>query len=140
MAKKRDPVDDQTYKECVDIYFKFYERLTGLKPLYDGIAGKSMKKLIEYMQTNLKDGFTVQDFLNTVLDNYNLWEPFYQKQLKVNQILSNITNIIICIRNATTRNINNSKPNEYRTRKERIRQRTGGVGSETGIQKSRSKE
>jgi hypothetical protein len=97
-------------KPIIDLYFKWYEELTGLEPDFSKGEGNAAKKIAGYMTRLVKkkcpnptekqviDGFAF------VLNNYKKWDKFYQGQLKISQISSNITNIIANIKGVTPSN------------------------------------
>jgi hypothetical protein len=102
--QKRNDAFLNVYKECIDIYNNFVIKRTGLSAIIDALQGKYMKEIIRYFYSNervMKRADTDQaviDSWKVLLDSYNDWNKFNQSCIKINQIYSNITNIINDIR------------------------------------------
>ncbi len=97
----KKPVTESAYADCIDTYNNFIIQQTGLPGKFDGAEGKAMKAIITYIQSVAKEK-TTEGTVNTfkfILDNILKWEPFHQKQLKLQQINSNLINIINAIKN-----------------------------------------
>ena len=101
------------YAKMVEIYFDWFKKQTGVSPKFSAIDGVSMKRIISYLKLiykeNKKEG-DVEDELTGVTNvfsviflNWNLIDPFLQKQTKLNQIESNLQNIINDIKNGHKR-------------------------------------
>ena len=106
---KPKPVPDPIYKKCTEIYFEWFEKLSGVKPKFDAIDGASLKKIISYFKSIHHDANDGTDEFQEVTKMFSIiflkWEtidPFYQKQTKLNQINSNLQNIINDIKNKHT--------------------------------------
>ena len=96
------------YTECMDLYFDFVKRQTGVPPMMNQIEGKAMKEIIKYL--NSIDQSKITENFGHILSSYPKWEPFHQKQIKLAQIQTNLINIINTVKNngkQTTRNITN---------------------------------
>jgi hypothetical protein len=93
MKEKKLP---STYSACMEHYNNFHIQQAGVPPDINALSGKSLKGIINYLtKTVIKqddDGITAA--FKFILDQYPLWDKFYQNQLKLNQIHSNLTNII----------------------------------------------
>ena len=129
--KKKTPpktVPDPIYKKCAEIYFEWFEKLSGVKPKFDAIDGASLKKIISYFKSIHHDANDGTDEFQEVTKMFSIiflkWEtidPFYQKQTKLNQINSNLQNIINDIKNKhTSRRNANSKDKSVDSRVERV--------------------
>lgn len=131
--KKKTPpkpktVPDPIYKKCTEIYFEWFEKLSGVKPKFDAIDGASLKKIISYFKSIHHDANDGTDEFQEVTKMFSIiflkWEtidPFYQKQTKLNQINSNLQNIINDIKNKhTSRRNANSKDKSVDSRVERV--------------------
>ena len=131
--KKKTPpkpktVPDPIYKKCTEIYFEWFEKLSGVKPKFDAIDGASLKKIISYFKSIHRDANDQTDEFEEVTKMFSIiflkWEtidPFYQKQTKLNQINSNLQNIINDIKNKhTSRRNANSKDKSVDSRVERV--------------------
>lgn len=106
---KPKPVQDPIYKKCTEIYFEWFEKLSGVKPKFDAIDGASLKKIISYFKSihhDANDGTDefqeVTKMFYFIFQKWDLIDPFYQKQTKLNQINSNLQNIINDIKNKHT--------------------------------------
>ncbi len=85
-----------TYTTCMDHYHNFHIEKVGVKPDINATSGKALKQTIAYITKIVikQDDDGITSAFKFILDNYPLWDKFYQNQLKLNQIYSNITNII----------------------------------------------
>ena len=132
-TKKKTPpkskaVPDPIYKKCTEIYFEWFEKLSGVKPKFDAIDGASLKKIISYFKSIHRDANDQTDEFEEVTKMFSIiflkWEtidPFFQKQTKLNQINSNLQNIINDIKNKhTSRRNANSKDKSVDSRVERV--------------------
>ena len=90
-----------THTKCINIYSDFIQKLIGVKPKIDGLAGKAMKDIIAYLRSldKIKSDEDVIRAFEFVLVNYDAWDNFYKQQTKLNQINSNFQNILNNIRN-----------------------------------------
>lgn len=108
-----DEKSDSTYKDCIEVYNSFILTKTGVGAKINGIGGKAMKSIICYLKTQVKqkDGGKkdIVEALSYIFKNYNSWDVFHKKQLSLQQIDSNLINIINSIKNG--REITNNKPN-----------------------------
>ena len=94
-----------SFQEFLKIYSDWYELRVGVKIIFDGAQGKSLKKIITYLidnshQKNAQGG---ADAWGYILSNWDKLEPFYRDQLKVNQILSNLPNILNQLKNGNSK-------------------------------------
>ena len=125
---KPKTVPDPIYKKCTEIYFEWFEKLSGVKPKFDAIDGASLKKIISYFKSIHHDANDGTDEFQEVTKMFSIiflkWEtidPFFQKQTKLNQINSNLQNIINDIKNKhTSRRNANSKDKSVDSRVERV--------------------
>lgn len=125
---KPKPVEDLIYKKCAEIYFNWFEKLSGVKPKFDAIDGASLKKIIAYFKSIHRDANDQTDEFEEVTKMFSIiflkWEtidPFFQKQTKLNQINSNLQNIINDIKNKhTSRRNANSKDKSVGARVARV--------------------
>ncbi len=115
--KKAPPISGgtppkSTYQMLIDIYWDWFkERNDGVPPKIDGIEGKATKQLVKYFESvsKSKAGDTVLlpqevqkqvcEMFMYILNRWSSLEPFLQKQTKLAQINSNITNIINFLKN-----------------------------------------
>jgi|GEM_PF-6508690 len=90
------------YKECMDIYNNFIISQTGVSAKIDSKTGAALKRIIKYLGTQAKDKTNVRavpDAFAYIFSHYHSWDNFHQKQLTMNQIESNLINIINSIKN-----------------------------------------
>ena len=97
------------YSEMVREYDSFCTNQTGMGAKMDALQGKSMKEIIKYLRTQVinKKGQLEEPVLNNeivsawqfVLANWSMVDDFYSKQIKLNQINSNLPNILTQLRN-----------------------------------------
>lgn len=96
-----DEEKSSAYPRCMELYSNFIIARTTLTAKISGIDGKALKKIISYLQKNSKektdDGVVLA--FGYILSHYDKWDVFHQKQLKLNQIESNLINIINSIKN-----------------------------------------
>jgi hypothetical protein len=111
--KKEKKVESETketsvYTECMDIYCRFIKFNNGV-PVINSLAGKSLKEIIAHLKTASidkgegQDKEVVETFYG-ILKGYKRWQPFHQGQTKLNQINSNLQDIILAV--------NNKNPNQ----------------------------
>lgn len=104
------------YQDAVKIYFNFYRTKNGHNPKMDSADGKALKQLIAYFKTLAKDSPNQKDevlkMFHLIFKNWQLVDPFHQKNIKLTQINSQINNIINSIKNGKSKsNSNNSGSN-----------------------------
>jgi hypothetical protein len=91
------------YSEFNDLYFQFYQNRVGIKPIFNSVDGKSLKSIIKYL-TEISNNNDPAAAWKYILDNIDKWDLFYQDQLKLNQIYSNLPNILNNIKNGISKN------------------------------------
>lgn len=91
------------YSEANDLYFAFAIKETGYKPSFTKVEGKKLKELIKFFESQTKEEdkseFVLRCF-KAIFNNWHLLDDYLRKQVKLQQILSNITNILYQIKNA----------------------------------------
>ncbi len=91
-------------KPIIDYYFKWYEGEIGHEPKLSKGDAAAAKELAIYLTKLVKNktpnptSQQVVDAFAAILYNKDKWGKFYQGQLKLSQINSNITNIIANIK------------------------------------------
>jgi hypothetical protein len=114
-AQKKEKESDGIQKRMTDFYFEWVTPLLGgSKPYFTGAEGKALKQFVPYLKTLvidkrkenelpvLEDQALADEVVNGwkyVLMNRSKWDTFRQEQLKVNQIISNWTNILKDLKN-----------------------------------------
>lgn len=112
--------DGGLYAKMIDIYFDWFKSYSGVKPKFTAIDGLAMKRIIIYFKMLNKenkgegeDEFTeVTNMFSFIFAKWDLVEPFHQKQTKLNQIESNLQNIINDIKNGHKRKSNTKDKSE----------------------------
>jgi hypothetical protein len=97
------------YKLCVEIYFDFIKKQTGVEPNFTNVEGKALKNIIKWIHQNQKKEMTIENTVNAfkfIFLNFDKWDAFHQKQLKLVQINSNIINIVNAIKNGQSQRVN----------------------------------
>jgi len=96
------------YSPCMKIYNDFILEKLGVKAKIDALQGKALKNIIKYLKSNIKEKPTSEqaicDAFEIIFQKYDRWGKFYQDQLKLNQIDSNLINIIKLIKNGKSKN------------------------------------
>lgn len=120
-GKKPEPKEPALFQACMKIYCDWFQSKFNIGPKIDSLQGKALKDLIQYFRTQVlkraeADQLTldepeienrIKQSMQLVLDGWDKLEEFYQKQTKLNQIASNIQNIIVQIKR--NHNGNNNK-------------------------------
>lgn len=99
---------DGSYQKFLEIYSGWYEKRVGVKISFDGMQGKALKKIITFLIANSKEKNCTggADAWEYILLNWHKLDKFYQDQIKVNQIQSNLPNILNQLKNGNSK----SKP------------------------------
>ena len=90
------------YTNFVKIYDDFLKDNIGIGVKMNGAEGKALKQIIAYLKLQVKDKNSqsaIVDSWRLILDNWKNLDDFYQKQLKLTQINSNLVNILNQLRN-----------------------------------------
>ena len=116
--------ESRDYKECMKLYFTWFEQKVGMPPQVQAQDGIALKKLCAYFRWTIKkknlDDKPV-DSLKLIFENWSKIDPFMQSQLKISQIFSNFNNIINQLKNGGIQR-KQSKLDGYKTAHERIMQ------------------
>lgn len=107
----REKKTDSIHNKCIEVYSDFIKNRTGVGPKIGGSGGKAMKTIIEYLSAQIRSSHPEYDTerinletvsaWNWVLSKFSKWSPFHQEQIKLEQINSNLINIIANIKNPT---------------------------------------
>ncbi len=97
--------------EFLEVYNKFLEEKIGTTEQFSTAGRAGLNKIIGYLRSQVEkkhQGAGVEELANEtinawrwILNNYGAWDKFYQQQLKLEQINSNLLNIINSIKNGT---------------------------------------
>lgn len=96
------------YSKLMDLYYKFVNRVHGIPPKISGAEGKALKSIIAYLRQHMTDDEAYSSMHHMFL-KWGELDDFLQKQLKLTQISSNLTNIFIQLKNGTGDSKNNNK-------------------------------
>lgn len=101
LSSTADEEKSSAYSRCMEIYSDFIKAINGVKPQINGVTGKSLKAIIKYFNSleKVKTEDDVVKAFDFILKSYDKWDKFHQGQLKMNQIESNLINILNTIRN-----------------------------------------
>ena len=104
------------YAEMVEVYDEFCQGKIGMGAKMDALQGKSMKLIIVYLQSQIKkkqvdllESELNKETLNAwkfILSKWAIVNEFYGQQIKLNQINSNLPNILTQIRNSSKKQRN----------------------------------
>jgi hypothetical protein len=108
--QKKSEVKNELYKTMVTVYDEFCLTKIGMGAKMDALQGKSMKSIIEYLKSQVKNKMndladideSVLNAWKYILNNWNELQDFYSDQIKLNQINSNLPNILVQLRNSKT--------------------------------------
>jgi len=113
-----------TYSECMEVYHDWFLKRYEIGPKIDGLQGKSMKEIIGYLTTQLKkqhgEDIPEQELTEKtkkawewILSNWDKLDAFTKEKTKLNQINSEIQNIIIKIKKPVGNETGTSKGNDF---------------------------
>jgi len=105
------------YTNMIAIYDGFCLKEFDAPCKINGQEGKALKQIINYLKVVCKakgddSDLAIENAFKYILNNWANIEPFYQKQIKLSQINSNITNIINNLKNGKTKSNSNSIASE----------------------------
>jgi hypothetical protein len=86
------------HTQCITAYHDWFLEKFEMKPQIDGGDAKGMKAIIEFLDKNQPGDENVLRNWKMVLSIHNRWEDFYQKQTRIRQIASFITNIFTSLK------------------------------------------
>lgn len=117
--KKESKVDDSSGKpdsltfDFLELYNKFLEEKIGTTEQFSVAGRAGLSKTIRYLREQVEKkhkGADVETIANEtinawrwILSNFDRWDKFHQNQLKLEQINSNLINIITTIKNGTSK-------------------------------------
>lgn len=113
-----------TYSECMEVYHDWFLKRYEIGPKIDGLQGKSMKEIIGYLTAQLKkqhgEDIPEQELTEKIkkawewiLSNWDKLDAFTKEKTKLNQINSEIQNIIIKIKKPVGNETGTSKGNDF---------------------------
>ena len=101
------PKANPEFQPCMKVYHDFILKQTGAPPKITAADGKAMKDIIEYLEKfpNAENkSKSVNQLLEYILQNFNRWDQFHKKQIKLPQISSNLINIVNGLKNGQSLN------------------------------------
>ena len=87
------------FKTLLDKYHLWYQQRTGIAPRIDGVTGASLNKIIAWLRQQSVDDAEVEQSFQLILDNWSNLPDFYQKQIELRQINSNLNIILNHVKN-----------------------------------------
>lgn len=113
-VKEKTP-SDKLYPKMVKLYNEFCVKRIGVGAKMDGLQGKCMKSIIQYLATQVKTkkGSEISEpemnegILSAweyILSNWDLVKGFYAEQIKLSQINANMPNILMQLKTSKTNN------------------------------------
>lgn len=102
------------HNQFMGIYIRFYEKYSnGIKPKITNVEGAALKQIIAY----LNDVIATEDESVSVWQQiFTYWDKidsFYQQQVQLKQINSNLNTILIQIKNGNSTNQARTKANNH---------------------------
>ena len=106
---------DKLYPKMIEVYNAFCVKRIGVGAKMDGLQGKSMKSIIDYLasQVKMKKGEEMgESEMNEgiimaweyILSNWGLVKGYYADQIKLSQINANLPNILMQLKTSKTNN------------------------------------
>lgn len=99
------PNKNHIYIDCVSVYDAFIKNRLDMPAKINGAEGNALKQIIAYLKKSaVAKGYTEDtavDSFKYILNGWDKLEPFLQKQIKLSQINSNLTNIINQLKNGS---------------------------------------
>lgn len=135
--------DKSVFQRFLDEYNSFLLDKTETTEKFSVAGRAGLKQIVEFLISSIKKKNESMSIIETevetelraldgwkyILTNFEKWDVFHQKQLKLEQINSNITNILSSIKNGTgTRQGAAKSGNEIIA--EQLAQRHGGISSD----------
>lgn len=100
MTKIKTPKEpNPLFTESMKIYCDWIKKITGVPAKIDGAQGRALKYIIAYLKTIDDNHDKIIESWYLLLENYDKWDNFHKKQLKLTEINSNIVNIINFVKN-----------------------------------------
>jgi len=94
--------------EFLELYISWYEKKTGIQPKISwGRDIKSLNEIEKYLSNTVKSTYTPIEAWGVILENNEKWGKFESTKIQLNQINSNLANIINNIKNGNTNNQRN---------------------------------
>lgn len=92
MKKIEKEVKDSEYNDYVEEWFAFYKQRVGVNPKFDGVQGKALKTIIQYLKSETGENAMVT--FQYMLNNWNKLDAFTQSKTNLMYINSHISEIL----------------------------------------------
>ena len=104
-------IENSVHHQIIKIHSDFYaQKNDGLKYRFQAASdGKAVKDIVEYLRTAKAPPKSPNEIIfawEWILSNYDKWDSFHQKRLKLTQINSELPNIISIIKNGKSNSKN----------------------------------
>lgn len=111
--KSKSKESTALYTQMIKIYDTFHQEQCSMGAKVNAIQGKNMKEIIAYLKTQVqkKKAYATEEELNQetiyawdfILKNWSSLSDFHAKQIKLNQINSNLPNILTEIKKSKSK-------------------------------------
>lgn len=108
--QKKSESEFPEFQDCMAAYHEFYKSLTGVSPNIKVQDGKALKDLILHFRSIANEGQPIVDGFRYVFKNWQKLDAFYQKQIDLTRIYTNINSIISELKNKR-KNVNSNTGN-----------------------------
>jgi len=109
-SEKKEKNPDKLFNPFKNIYSDWFKKQNGIEPKIDGADYKALKLILNYFRKITNNPQPKEEIINPmdsetlgaweyIFVNYKKWDNFYQKQLNLRHINSNLINIINSIQN-----------------------------------------
>jgi len=91
------------YTKFIEEYFMFFELNYKFNPKINTTEGKSLKEIINYLQSISTTKAEALNIWKQLLNNWKMLDEFYQNQNQLKQINSNLTTLLIQLKNGSSK-------------------------------------
>lgn len=110
------------YAKCCALYDTFHKEHTGIPPDFEGgITPKNIKNIIRHLKNAVRDKENLEESIPVafeyILAAYENWPAFNKGRIKANEIYSDLTNIMLSIKNngkSTSKTFESAREKSYR--------------------------
>ncbi|MCO5230163.1 MAG: hypothetical protein M9958_03305 [Chitinophagales bacterium] len=97
--ERAEPTSQSLFATLLDIYTIWYQGHSGITPRINGITGMHLNQCIAFLRKQSADDNEVQIVFENILNNWHKLPDFYQKQIELRQINSNLNIILNFLKN-----------------------------------------
>lgn len=114
--ERAEQTNQSLFSTLLDIYATWYQSQTGISPRINGITGMHLNQMIDFLKKQSADDNEVKIIFESIFNNWHLLPDFYQKQIELRQINSNINIILNFLKNGNSdsKNKANSISDDFR--------------------------